>query len=715
MTLWIDFETYSEADLRKVGAYNYAAHPTTEVLLCAWAVDDDPVQVTDFTGKSPTGVRVAARHILGRPSVDPIIAHNMQFDRLILRDVLGILVPIETTRCTMVQAYLHGLPGSLAELGAALGMPADERKNARGKQLVHKFTKPAPKNHKARRYTRETHPAEWAQFVEYARQDVEAMRAIHKKIPGFNAKAADWAEYHLDQKINDRGFAIDRDLVNAGARNAAEEKARLIDEFATLTDGAVGSPLQRDKFQTYMNDTFDLGLTDTRAETFRTLLAGDELPASARRLMEISILANKSSTAKYATLAPAVSADGRFRGGLQFAGAARTRRWSGRTFQPQNLPSRGLPPQAEIDGYADALKADVADLIYDDLMLLSSAALRSCAVAPEGRRLYVADLANIEGRANAWLAGERWKLDAFRDYDTFILDENGSRIPTEDGKDWQREGPDLYKVAAGRIMGIEPTEVSKKDRDALGKVSELALGYAGGVGAIQKFAPGQMAQHWDVIRSSVRGDLLERADYNAGQDWAAELHDTIGHDEWIASEAVKLAWRDRHPGICSLWAACEDAARKALGKPGAVFRAGTHLRFRRVEYADEPWLLLRLPSGKYLTYFRPEADPKSGDLSYMGKLQMQSGMSRWMRVPTYGGKFVENACQSLSRDVLAQSMPDVEAAGFEIGFTVHDEIVTEAEPGRDIDELTALMAAPPAWADGFPLAAEGFVATRYRK
>lgn len=695
--LYLDFETYNAEKDISAGTYEYGR--TAEPLILAYAIDDGPARVWDLTATQVCPPEL--ERVLHEPTVQ-IVAHNAIFDRTILNqlDKTGAaycLYAPERWRCTMVKALSNGFPGSLDQIGRILGLPQDKAKLKDGKRLIHRFCKPAPKNHKADRYDRQSHPKEWELFCDYAKRDVEAMREIDKRLPDWNYRGAELDLYHLDQRINDRGFRVDRDLVAAGAKAAVTEKQTLAERFVALTGGVVESPTQRQKFQNYLNATFGLSLKDTQAQTFRDHLKQDGVPAELRELMEISMMSNKTSTAKYASLEPAVSPDGRFRGGLQYAGAARTRRWAGRTFQPHNLPSRGLPDQRDIEQYIEALKAGVHDRLFDDLMLYGSAALRGALIAPEGKTLAVADLSNIEGRINAWLAGETWKLQAFEAFD-------------------RGEGPDLYKVTAGSLLGKTPDEVDKTERNIMGKVPELALGYEGGVGAFQTFSKAygvKMADHWDTIRASLPVQHIEQA-YANYDSWGHERSD-VDRDEWLPSETVKLAWRDRHPAISALWRSCKTAASKAIKNPGKTYTAGPHLRFSLKTYAEHGYLLMRIPSGNVLVYFSPRLDA-DGNITYMGTNPLTR---QWVRTGTYGGKLVENACQSLARDILAHSMPKIEGAGFEIVLTVHDEIITEIDKEalerRNADKLSELMATNPNWAPGLPLAAEGFVTDRYRK
>ncbi len=643
--LWNDAETFNGVKDIKAGTYEYAR--TSDIMLIAYAINNEPVQLWDRT-KFPMPRQL--KEITHEPTTR-YIAHHAMFDRNVWR-ASGLFPDFASDPynwdCTMVKAMLHGFTGSLDKLCDIFGLDSDEAKLKDGKKLINRFCKPAPKNHKADRYTAETHPEDWQRFCEYAVRDVGAMRKIAARLPSWN-----WCpkEYHLDQVINDRGFQVDTELVSAGVKAAAEEKINLAERFVRLTNGDVSSPTQRAKFLGYLNDQFDLGLENTQKATLEPLLKSGGLDPRAEALIEIALMANKTSTAKYAALEPAVSPDDRFRGGLQFSGAQRTRRWAGRIVQPQNFPSKDLPKSKSIDIYIDALKAGVHGTLFDgELMRYGSAALRGVLIVPEGKKLCVSDLANIEGRANAWLAGEDWKLRAFSAYDTFKLDENGQKIPDGRG-DFERMGPDLYKVAAGKILGKKPNEITSDERNSFGKVTELALGYEGGVGAIQNFATAMdvaFADHWGNIEKSVSRELILQAEDNwdlwgkqkllsiekpkwlraeiaklskpgklpyefscaaeaASSYWVAFGKDEVVKemkDEWVASEVVKLSWRDSHPAIKTLWHDCKNAAVNALDNPGQYFKAG-RLRFRYVRFNNNNYLIMVLPSRKVLVYFNP--------------------------------------------------------------------------------------------------------------
>jgi DNA polymerase len=320
-------------------------------------------------------------------------------------------------------------------------------------------------------------------------------------------------------------------------------------------------------------------------------------------------------------------------------------------------------------------------------------------------KLVISDLSNIEGRILAWIAGEEWKLQAFRDYDA-------------------GRGPDLYNITATSIIGGDPYHVEKKNRNVFGKVPDLAGGYEGGVGAYQQFAKSygvKMFDHWETIQQGVAPDVIARACDNYetwGRARAAASDMDIDRDEWIASETIKLAWRDRHPATVSLWRACKDAAIAAIRTPGSGFRAGPHLAFHCTQHASGSWLLVSLPSGRFLTYYDPRVD-WDNNITYMGMGDEDGagGNRVWCRLYTYGGKSVENACQAIAGDILKASMPSIEAAGYEIVLTVHDEDVTQAPdlPQYSAADLSGLIATPPIWAPDLPLAAAGFESYRYKK
>lgn len=987
--LWLDRETWNEIDLKVVGTSRYAE--TAEDLLISYAIGNGTPRVWDCTAEEMHDELFYAME----DEDGEVWAHNAWFDRAIHNGPNQLRLPrieLERWRCSMAMALSHALPGGLDDLCRVLKISSDLAKLKDGKKLIQLFCKPQPANRKIRRATRLTHPTEWARFKEYAGNDISAMRACVGKMPNWNWNESAIAEWHLDQRINERGFQVDQELTRAGARAAITEKERIGVRFRELTRGIVDRPSQRDQFKEFVQKDFGIELEDTTKATFTQMLRDPSMDPRLAELMQLSMAANKTSTAKYAALDPAVGPDGRFRGGLQFAGASRTRRWAGRLFQPQNLPSRGLPKPEQVEDYIQCLKQDTHALFFDDLMLYGAAALRGCVIAAPTKKLAVADLSNIEGRVLAWLAQENWKLQAFREYD-------------------EGTGPDLYNVTAVSIIGGDPWAVPKHLRNAFGKVPDLAClgaetqvltdrglvhivdvttndklwdgkewvnhegltdngvrpvvnvdgieatpdhlintqgtwlqaqehasnasmlslalatgsasfaslvstgglpegccpwpcsvlavqnhtpsilaiseadavpaatsaprkqpcdpqndigdmpmcartratgvgcsiaslraltdvetqttarmqtteveasrlrangcktascfwhtyspakggtvpnsnstaemstaamnratsdsspgektettsapcksckresstskrvydlvnagprhrflvksdsgwllvhnsGYQGGVAGYQTFAKAygvKMGDFWDTIQQQIAPAHVQKAWDNLASWGRPQLESLeISELEWVASETCKLAWRARHPATNRFWYALGGAAKDAIKNPGKVFQVAPYIKLRTVTHMGQKWLVVALPSGRYLTYFEPHIVGTGRDetIAYWGEAAEEGQTNRqWIRVFTHGGKMTGNCAQTIARDILAPALQVAESRNYLPVLTVHDEILTEA-PDNDkysAAGLVEILATNPPWATGLPLAAAGFETKRYYK
>ena len=651
-TLWLDLETYSTIPI-KHGAHKYAE--AAEVLLVAWAMDSEPVAVWD------TQDLVHWRHALQNviDKADRVVIHNSAFDRTVLRHC-GVNIPVEKIDDTMVTALSHSLPGSLGQLCDVLGVPQDKSKDKAGRRFIQLFTKPCPKNWKIRRATRETHPDEWTAFIEYARLDVDAMRHIHGRLPDWNSTRGERHLWQLDQRVNDRGVAIDLALARSAIRAFQRASGALATRAAGLTDGLVSSTTQRQRFVDYLRDVRGFEAEDLTKGTVESLLKG-ELDPKVRELLEIRQQASATSPAKYKVLIDATSNDGRLRGTIQFCGAARTGRDAGRIFQPQNLPRSPDWFDGDVqEATIAAFKHDCEDIIYDNISERCAFAVRGALLAQSGCKLVIADLSNIEGRVLAWLAGEDWKIEAFKLYD-------------------RGEGPDLYKVTAGRILGKDPYEVTKGERQTQGKVPELAGGYGGGLGAYRKMG----------------GDV-----FNAMDD------DAIGE--------IVQAWRKAHPATKKLWYDTEGAVRSAVRAPGESFEVRGLLRVDSAKGPDGvDYTRIRLPSGRYLCYRNMHIND-AGQLVYEGINQYTR---KWELLETYYGKLVENVVQAVARDVFMTGMRKAEEAGYSVVLRVHDELVCEVpdDPAFTDKALADMMSDNPSWSIGLPLSAAGFETYRYRK
>lgn len=699
--LWGDLETYSETPI-KDGTYRYCE--SCEVMLFAYAFDDGPVSVWDVTTGAPMPKDLAQN--LYNPAIVKVF-HNAIFDRNALRlGNLRIDIPVEQWQCTMAQAYAHSLPGALGALCEALGVHQDFHKHKEGKALVQLLCKPRPKNHNIRRATRLTHPIEWQRFIDYAGQDIEAMRACRKLMPTTNYTGRELALWHLDQKINDRGMLIDVDLAQRAIEATDAAQKDLGARTREATAGDVASTTQGAALLAHILSIYGVELPDMQKATLERRIDDPDLPEPVRELLRIRLQASSTSTAKFKTLAKGTSRDGRIRGTAQYCGASRTARWAHRLFQPGNLPRISLEAD-EMERRVAAIRSGCVELIYEYPMKVLSSTIRGAIIAPPGKKLVIADLANIEGRGLAWLAGEEWKLQAFRDYD-------------------EGNGPDLYKLAYAKAFDIDASAITKSQR-TVGKTMELMLGYAGGVGAfltgaasvgidLEAMADAALPTIPDHIRKEAESFLewlygqIKTKGKTVDEILDAQLEKRYGLSErvFVCCDSLKRLWREAHPKTVALWYAVESACRDAINNPGVVFRV-RDLAIRR----NGAWLRVRLPSGRMLHYPSPQC-ADNGELSYMGVDQYTR---KWTRIKTYSGRLVENCVQAFSRDFLREGLFTAEAEDYLTVLHVHDEIVTETPDADEysVEGLCEIMTRPLEWAPGMPLAAAGFETKRYRK
>ena len=686
--VFIDCETYSDLPIAQVGGYKYAENCT--LLLVSYAIDEQPAKVIDCTC-----VNTWPKDLLVR-LMDPdtvFIAHNAMFDRIVLRRYLPHFANPERWRDSMVRAYMHSLPGALGALCALLNVPTDKAKDAEGKKLVRFFCCPAPKSQGGGRRMPAQFPEEWAKFVEYNRLDTEAAREVWRLLPRWNCTDEIWQQWIYDQCINDMGMYIDTDLAQAAQRIAAAEKIAADLRIAEATDGAVTSIGQRDKLKQAI-EAYGVKLVDMRADTLTRKLEDERLPREVRNMIAERLDNGKTSIKKYDKLLQATCKDHRLHGCLQFSGATRTMRWTGKLFQPQNLPRGSIKEEKDLHQAIADIKSGLLPFVSDKPIEVLSSCVRSCISAPKGHKLVVADLSNIEGRVLAWMAGEEWKLEAFRDFD-------------------RGEGPDLYEATYARTFGIKPQEVTKKQRQ-VGKVMELGLGYQGGVGAFLAFAS-VYGLDLDELAGHVRA-AVSQGQWVASRsllDWFKTKRlsrNGLSDETWIACDVIKSAWRAKHPAIARFWEAMGDCSRETVvdGKT----RSYRGFTFDKVS----GWLRIRLPSGRYLQYpnARPPQHGTRADFVFDGVDQMTK---KWGAIATHGGKLTENCCQALARDVLAANLPALFEEGYYPVLSVHDEWITET-PDTDqfsAKKLAELMTRVPAWAKGLPLNAAGFECKNYRK
>ncbi|WFD55396.1 DNA polymerase [Escherichia phage JSSK01] len=720
--LFLDFETFSEADLKKVGSYAYAEHPSTEVLICTYAFDDEPVQVWDCTDGSdmPGDLHRALRRLVKPNSRIRMVWHNGGlFDRLIMKHCWDFDIPVSNTIDTMIWAFRHALPGSLDALCEVLGVSADNAKDKRGKALIKRFSKPTPKNYKIRRYTAETHPDEWAMFIRYAVSDITAMREVFHKLPRWGNSEFEDRVLELDQLINDRGFKVDVALAEAAIEAVEKHKAQLQEEAQRKYGGSLTGkdflPILRELAPAHR-------IHNAQKSTLNDLLADDDLPDDARMIIEMRLGAASTASTKYNPLLLGRSSDDRRRGCIQYGGAKRTLRFAGKGFQPQNL-ARGYYHDDELDKGISALLKGRAHRRFD-VAKLTASTVRSCIIPEAGHKFVVADYSNVEGRGLAWLAGEDDLIEVFVN------------------------GVDVYKKLASTVFNVAYEAVTKDQRQ-IAKAMVLGLGYAGGVGAFVTFAK-NLGLDLNDMTNTLDGTFPDHiwAATARGYEWAriqeakrpprpGEKDDRpsyiLDKKVWRTCDALKRMYREANPAIVQFWRDIEDAAMAAIRNPGKEFTAGPRgVKFSRNVETDNNgnkvagwWLRMTLPSGRVMSYpgvglsVSKETD-EDGKVStnvrikYQGENQLTR---QWGFQYTYSGKLVENCTQALCRDLLANALLNVEANGYPIVLHVHDEIICETPdlPEYNVAELERLMCELPEWAEGFPLVAEGQELKRYAK
>lgn len=662
-TLHVDFETRSAADLKKTGVYAYAADPTTDIWCMAYAFGDEPVRV--WTPGEEPPAELVEHVMLG----GVLVAHNAAFERVIWRYVLapryGFPEPdVSQWRCTMVMAYALGLPGSLENAAPAAGI--DIGKDMAGRRLMLQMAR--PRKVEGDKITWWDDSDKLQRLIAYCKNDVEVERALEKRLrPLSESELKLW---HLDQVVNDRGVLVDEALATAAKKIVKQAQASLDARMRELTGYAVSKCSNRNELVAWVRSQ-GVKCESIGKEAIEEILEETvDLPPKVRQVLEVRRESAKASVAKIDALLNGKSPeDGRAKGLIQFH-AASTGRWGGRRFQPQNIkkPEHGSLIPLLIDLIL-AGESEMLDMLGIPWLTAVADTLRGMLVVEKGRRLMAADYNAIEARVLAWLAGQD---------DLVRLFNSGGKV---------------YETMASRIYGVPVEQIVKTDpRRQLGKTAVLGCGY--GMGA-PKFQ-------------------------------ATCAKDGIEIDIDMAKTVVDV-YRQSNDRIKQFWYDMENAAVAAVKNRGSVQRVGK-IAFK----VAGSFLFMRLPSGRFLSYPYPEVrafdtpwgEPKEGltyfstiDVSKKAKIvEDPNNSSSWARIKTYGGMLAENATQAVARDVLADAMPRLEAAGYPIILTVHDEIVCEAPDGHgSVEEMEAIMCDLPAWASGLPVAAEGFEGARYRK
>lgn len=650
----VDIETYSSVDLAGSGVYAYTEAPDFDILLIGYKFDDEAeVHVIDTLAvdRDFDPELYEFREALTDPGIIKT-AFNANFERTCLAKWTGAAMPPKEWRCTMIKALTLGLPGNLADVGIAVGLPEEKLKDPQGKALIQFFSKPCKPTRTNGQRTRNLpahDPAKWKLFIEYNRQDVVTEQEILRQLDIYKTPESEQQLWALDQHMNDNGVKLDIPMVEKIVEYDTQRRQELQEEAKVLTGLANPNSLaQLKKWLSKQGVTMTSVTKDTIAATLQT-----DIPDSVRRMLEIRTALGKTSVAKYSTMLTAVCQDHRLRGILQFYGANRSGRWAGRLVQTHNLAKNSLPDLDLARELAAAGDFDTLATLFGETAFVFSELIRTAFIPSDGCRFVVSDFAAIEARVLAWIAGEEWTLEAFR------------------------QGKDIYCETASMMYRV-PVEKHGQNSHLRqkGKVAVLACGYQGGVGAMKRMDKG----------GSIPEDELQ---------------------------SVVDQWREANPKVVKLWRTCELAAKTAIQEHRTV-RLAHGLAF---SYINRNLFIQLPSGRKLCYWdTRLKQDDYTGRLSitYMG---VNQETKQWGETETYGGKLVENIVQATARDCLAVAMTRVSALGYKIVMHVHDEMIvdvpntdTEA-PGR----INAIMAQPIDWAEGLPLKGDTYETPFYKK
>ena len=662
--LSIDLETFSSIPIGEAGAFRYIQSPDFEILLFAYSVDGDPVQLIDLAqGEVVPDWLISALFDASYLKH----AYNAAFEYAALSKVYGQMIPSQW-RCTMFHGLYCGYTAGLGATGAALGLPEDKQKLSVGKNLIRYFCipcKPTKSNGmRTRNYPRHD-PERWKLFREYNVQDVVTEMEIDRRLSAFPVPDALQKQWETDLLINSRGVRADVDLMRGALKIGDQVRSELVEEAKRIS--RLDNPNSVSQVLAWINAETDdtIEVTNLQKETVSNLLGKDLQNEDVKRMLEIRQELGKTSTKKYDAIRNCICPDERIRGLLQFYGANRTGRWAGRLVQVQNLPRTYTEPLKLARDLVKSESTDALRLIYGSVPDTLSQLIRTAFIASPGNVLIDADFSAIEARVISWLAGEEWRLNVFK----------------TTGKIYEASAAMIYKVPVETIAKGQPNYHLRQR----GKVAELALGYQGGVAAMRRMDTG-----------------------HALDDLPDEAVQQIVHQ-----------WRDANRKIRDLWYSMESAAVTTVQHGTRMNVRGLILNLEYNPAQNTRCLTITLPSQRKLFYINPKLSVNrwgNPSLSYFG---VDQNTKKWTEIETYGGKLVENCVQAIARDCLAESIERLETAGLPVVFHVHDEVVIDVKPFGDektmLNTVINLMRQPISWAPGLPLNGDGWVGEFFRK
>ncbi len=654
----LDYESRSDQDIGKTGAYKYWASPESQILLASVSINDGPVVTYDLAAGEEMPEEIL--YALADPSVEKW-AFNASFERIassvylkhhrpdIFRsygrqdDSVGDYLDPKGWKCSMIWSAYLGLPLSLDAVGRVLDLT--EKKMSEGRELIRYFCVPCKpsKSNDGRIWNLPADaPDKWEIFKAYNRRDVETEMAIQRRLSEYPVPESVWREYHLSEVINDRGVMIDQDLVANAIMIDEKSHDVLLSQMRGIT--GLSNPNSPVQILGWL-EKHGLKGDSLGKKQVKELLKDQD--GEIRTVLELRQQTAKSSTKKYVAMQNAVCEDGRIRGMTQFYGANRSGRFAGRIVQLQNLVRNDMPDLEQARDLVKAGDYESMELIYDSIPQVLSELIRTALIPKPGMKFIVADYSSVEARCLAYMAGEQHAIESFA------------------------RGEDLYCATASAMFGVpvEKHGINGNLRQK-GKIATLACGYGGSVGALLSMGALEMGLKEDELQSIVD------------------------------------SWRAANPNIVRFWYAVDRAVKKTIKEKTVTEVNG--VRF----FCESGMLFVQLPSGRCLSYVEPEIRVNRfgmDSVTYMGV----GGSKKWERIETFGGKLVENIIQAVCRDILCFAMQTLKDEF--IVAHVHDELILECSMDTTVEEICGKMGRTPPWIPGLLLRADGYECSYYQK
>lgn len=664
--LSIDIETRSRLDLSKVGVYKYAEN--CEVLLFSYSWNDDciengwqSVETIDLYKGEELPLEIVSA-LVDKDIVKR--AYNAQFERIVLANYLNNYLDPKQWFDTMTLANYLSLPAKLDDIAKFL-FPEDTgyHKDSGGSQRLKMFSLP---NYRNPDFTKEKDRDYWQDFIRYNKKDVYVECMVHHALSKFfgEVSSKEYGYWVDDQKINDLGVRLDENLVNSVIKILDELSYREVKNFMELTGGL--KPSQNVAFAKWLSEETGVHCSSVSKENLKIWYDSlSVVPEKVDKAIKLKSLMGKTSLAKFQKMKDCICGDGRARGLFQYYGGSRTGRFSGRLIQLQNLKRNNLPDIGLWREMVCRGSLEELEMLTDDVPDVLSQLVRTAIIPREGYEFIVSDFHAIEAVISAWVAGEKWRLEVFR----------------TDGRIYEASASQMFNVPVNTITTPDGKHGENYFLRAKGKVAELALGYGGGAGALEKMGGAKLGLTDEEMRNIV------------------------------------YLWRTKSPRIVEMWNRIDGAMRSIIMGTSQFESITNSINIMR---ENEHFVSIELPSLRKLYYYEPHFTVKQTpyginqqSLVYWGRNQTSG---KWEEIDTRGSKLFENIVQAIARDILCHAIHNVRLEHLDVVMHIHDEIVVETPKNTlSVDDINLLMTDLPHWASGMPLTSAGFKTEFYMK